>query len=200
MHGTQLTLLRRRFEASGQFRAVAFSYPTVRNRMADHVRSLIDFAQAQKTDELHFVGHSLGGLVTLNALRITDDLPPGRVVLLGPPLQGSLAAQGLARRVPFGREILGRAALEELVDWKPREWSGRRDVGVIAGSTTFGLGRLFAKLGSDHDGTVLVKETMLPGSKQHLVMRTTHTGMVFSRAVAAQTEHFLLNGRFDTKD
>ena len=78
----------------------------------------------------------------------------------------------------------------------PREWSGRREIGVIAGSMRFGLGRLFADLESDHDGTVLVEETRLPGSKDHIVVETTHTGMLFSSEVADQAAHFLQTGAF----
>jgi hypothetical protein len=116
-------------------------------------------------------------------------------VLLGSPCQGSKAAQAVAR-IPFGKAILGGAVNEECVECSPREWSGRREIGVIAGSVPFGLGRLFADLKSDHDGTVLVEETRLPGSKDHIVVGTTHTGMLLSSEVADQTAHFLQTGAF----
>jgi alpha-beta hydrolase superfamily lysophospholipase len=160
------------------------------------VRGLIDFARAQHADRLHFVGHSLGGLVILRALEITDDLPPGRAVLLGSPCQGSRAAQGVARILPFGKALLGAAVNAECIDYAPREWSGRRDVGVIAGSMGMGLGRLFAHLDADHDGTVLVEETRLPGAKDHVVLGVSHTGMLFSADVAEQAAEFLETGAF----
>lgn len=196
MSGFQLGLLKRRVEASGPYSAVPFSYPSVKGTMTSHVRALIDFARAQKTDELHFVGHSLGSLVILRALQLTDDVAPGRVVLLGPPCQGSRAAQGVARWVPFGRALLGAAIHEECIEYTPREWSGRREVGIIAGSMSMGLGRLFATLDSDHDGTVLVEETKLPGAKDHIVLHTSHTAMLFSPEVAEQAVAFLRAGAF----
>jgi alpha-beta hydrolase superfamily lysophospholipase len=174
----------------------AFTYPTISGSMLDHARELLDFAHAQNAAELHFVGHSLGGLVILRALQLADDLPPGRAVLLGSPCQGSKAAQGVARALPFGRAILGPAVNEECIECAPREWSGRREIGVIAGSTRFGLGRLFADLDSDHDGTVLVEETKLPGAKDHIVLGTTHTGMLLSSEVAEQATQFLQTGSF----
>lgn len=195
MAGFQLGVLRRRIESFSSYRTVCFSYPTVRGSMADHVRSLIDFARAQDTDELHFVGHSLGSLVTLRALEVTNDLPPGRAVLMGPPCQGSRAAQGVAR-LPFGRAILGRAIQEECIQCRVHRWSGRRDIGVIAGSLRLGLGRLFAHLDADHDGTVLVEETKLPGAKDHIVLRTSHTSMLLSAEVAQQAVEFLKTGSF----
>ncbi|HWK74752.1 MAG TPA: alpha/beta fold hydrolase [Povalibacter sp.] len=196
MSGFELGVLKHRLEADGQFRAMAFSYPSITGSMADHCRSLVDFARGQDADELHFIGHSLGGLVILRALQLTDDLPPGRAVLLGTPLQGSKAAKGMARMLPFGKVILGAAVNEEIIECGPRQWSGRRDVGVIAGSMGMGLGRLFAELSTDHDGTVLVEETKLPGAKDHVVLPTSHTGMLFSSEVAEQAGYFLTHGAF----
>jgi pimeloyl-ACP methyl ester carboxylesterase len=196
MSGFELGVLKHRLEAQGDCIALAFSYPSLTGSMSDHVRSLIDFARSQPAANLHFIGHSLGGLVILRALELTNDLPPGRAVLLGTPLQGSQAARGVARLLPFGRAILGSAVREECIEDSPREWSGRRDVGVIAGSMGMGLGRLFAHLDTDHDGTVLVEETRLPGAKDHLVLDTSHTGMLFSPDVAEQAGHFLRYGAF----
>jgi pimeloyl-ACP methyl ester carboxylesterase len=195
MQGFALTVMRRRLEADGAVRASLFSYPTIAGTMSDHVSRLIEYARAQRTERLHFVGHSLGGLVVLRALEVTADLPPGRAVLLGSPLQGSRAAQGLAR-MPFGRALIGGALAEECIDWSPREWSGRREVGVIAGSMGFGLGRLLANLEEEHDGTVMVAETRLPGARDHIVLSASHTGLLLSAEVAAQTRHFLEHGTF----
>jgi pimeloyl-ACP methyl ester carboxylesterase len=196
MSGFELGVLKRRIESVSSFQAIPFSYPSLKGSMADHVRGLIEFARAQRSNELHFVGHSLGSLVILRALQLTDDIAPGRAVLLGPPCQGSLAAKGIAR-FPFGRAILGAAIHEECIECAPREWSGRRDVGIVAGSMGMGLGRLFAKLDSDHDGTVLVEETKLPGAKDHIVLNTSHTSMLFSPIVAQQAVTFLARGAFE---
>ena len=60
-----------------------------------------------------------------------------------------------------------------------------------------GVGRLVANLDDAHDGTVLVEETRLPGAKDHLVVATTHTGLLVSAEVAKQTRYFLEHGMFD---
>jgi pimeloyl-ACP methyl ester carboxylesterase len=195
MSGFQLGVLKHRLGNSGELRAVPFSYPSLAGCMSDHARSLVEFANAQRVERLHFVGHSLGGIVILRALELAETLPPGRAVLLGTPLQGSRAALGISR-LPFGKTILGAALQEECIDYTPREWRGTREVGVIAGSLGLGLGRLFADLDTDHDGTVLIEETRLPGAKDHIVVGTSHTGLVFSQTVAQQTAWFLREGRF----
>jgi alpha-beta hydrolase superfamily lysophospholipase len=195
MVGFQLSVLKSKLEATSKLRAIAFSYPSTSGCMNDHAQSLLQFARTQHTERLHFVGHSLGALVIVRALQLADDLPPGRVVLLGPPLQGSCAAQSIAR-LPFGRTILGMPIQEECINYTPREWTGSREIGIIAGSMRIGLGRLFANLTADHDGTVMVEETKLPGAKDHIVLHTSHTAMVFSAEVAEQATHFLKEGRF----
>lgn len=195
MSGFELGVLKHRLEGTGELRASAFSYPSLAGCMNDHASSLAAFARTLHVARLHFVGHSLGGLVILRALELAPDLPPGRAVLLGTPAQGSRAAQGVAR-LPFGRTLLGLAVTEECIDYAPREWKGTREIGVIAGSMGLGLGRLFAELNTDHDGTVLVEETHLPGAKDHIVLSTSHTGMLFSAEVAEQAAFFLKEGTF----
>lgn len=199
MSGFQLSVIKRRLEADGQLRAVAFSYPTLTGSMSDHVASLLAFSRAQHEQTVHFLGHSLGGLVILRALESTDDLPPGRAVLMGTPSQGSVAARGVARRLPFGKAILGATLCEECIEpaEAPRQWRGHRDIGVIAGSSRLGLGRVLAHLEGDHDGTVRVEETRLPGARDHIVIRTSHTGLLLSAEAVRQAAHFLRTGAFD---
>lgn len=195
MSGFELTMLRRRLHAA-DLRTVAFTYPSTTRPMREHAQRLIDFARAQKTDRLHFVGHSLGGIVILRALQISEELPAGRALLLGSPLQGSSAAAGMAKKLPFGRAMLGMTVNEECIDCQPRAWTGQREIGVIAGSSRRGLGRFFTQMDGDHDGTVLVSETQLPGAKDHLVVSASHSGMVFAGDVANQAVHFLTHGQF----
>jgi pimeloyl-ACP methyl ester carboxylesterase len=191
----ELAYLRRKFEREYSYDACTFSYRSIAVPMATHVAELREFARSLKTERLHFVGHSLGGIVVLRLLESTDDLPNGRAVLLGSPLQGSRAALGL-RKIPFGTALLGHAINNDVLASGTRTWSGRRDVGVIAGSSGRGLGRLLADLPGEHDGTVLVEETKLPGAKDHLTLPVSHTGLLFSNAVARQADYFLRTGEF----
>jgi hypothetical protein len=69
-------------------------------------------------------------------------------------------------------------------------------LGVIAGDLGFGLGRLVGTLGGPSDGTIMVEETELDGATDRLVLRVSHTGMLFSAAVARAAGAFLRSGRF----
>src|SRR5687768_691525 len=91
MSGIELTVLRHRLNGDHGLNAICYSYRSVTGTMVDHVKGLRELAKMQLADELHFVGHSLGGVVVLDLLESTDDLPPGRAVLLGSPVQGSCA-------------------------------------------------------------------------------------------------------------
>ncbi|HCV96681.1 Alpha/beta hydrolase family protein [compost metagenome] len=138
------------------------------------------------------VGHSLGGLVALEALRQQPDLPVARVVCLGSPLRGSGTARSLAEH---GWSLaLGRSS-ELLLDGLPA-WEGRARVGLIAGSVPHGLGSLLGAIGEASDGTVALDETQLPGLADHCVVAASHSGLVFSPEAARQTAAFLRDGRF----
>ena len=197
--GAEAILLRRRLARDLGADVRVFSYSSVAADGAAHARALAEYLRAIRADTLHLVGHSLGGLVIVKLFEehseALEQLPPGRIVLLGSPLRGSLTARNLAR-LPFGKTIMGRAVGEELLVPRERRWIARRDLGVIAGDRGVGLGRLVGRLGGASDGTILVEETQIEGAVDRVVLRVSHTGMVFSAAVAGQAGAFLSTGRF----
>jgi alpha-beta hydrolase superfamily lysophospholipase len=143
------------------------------------------------------VGHSLGGVLIYRTL--TECASPrfdGNAVLLGPPLNGSLAARGVSRW-PTLRPLLGPHVIAELVEPVGRRWHGRNALGVIAGTMRMGTGQLFASFEEDNDGTVAVSETRIPGLADHLVLPHSHMGMLLAGDVARQVTTFLRTGHFD---
>jgi pimeloyl-ACP methyl ester carboxylesterase len=197
--GLESHWLRRRLSQDLGAEARAFSYPSVAADATTNARALAKYLWAIRADTLHLIGHSLGGLVILKLFGEDAEaqarLPPGRIVLLGSPLRGSRSAQKLAR-LPFGKKIMGLGVGEELLAPRERRWNGARDLGVIAGDLGFGFGRLVGTLGGPSDGTILVEETELEGTADRLVLRVSHTGMLFSAAVARAAGAFLRTGRF----
>jgi pimeloyl-ACP methyl ester carboxylesterase len=202
VHGLWLTglegsLLRRRLARELDAETYAFSYRSVRQDIAANGIALGRFLSRIRADALHLVGHSLGGLVILKAFDHYGDSawPSGRIVLLGSPLQGSRTAQRVSA-LPFGRLILGRGVCQELLEAPERRWTGPRDLGVIAGDLSVGLGRLVGRHEAPSDGTVFLAETHLHGAVEHLVVRVSHTGLPFSREVARQAAAFMRCGHF----
>jgi fermentation-respiration switch protein FrsA (DUF1100 family) len=202
VHGLWLTgieggFLRKRLAAELNAETRAFNYPSVKSSVSRNAQALGEYLSELRADTLHLVGHSLGGLVILKLFEagVADRLPPGRIVFLGSPLNGSRSAENLAR-LPLGKTLLGSGVHEELLSPRERRWGGQRDLGVIAGSLSVGLGKLVGARGAPNDGTIFVDETRLAGISQHLVMPVSHTGLPFSNSVARQTGAFLRSGKF----
>jgi pimeloyl-ACP methyl ester carboxylesterase len=198
--GAESHWLRRRLAQDLGAETRTYSYPSVAADATQNARGLTETLREIRADTMHLVGHSLGGLMILKAFE--DEgfglrLPPGRIVLLGSPLRGSRAARNFAK-LPFGEQIMGRGVREELLRPQPRErrWSGARDLGVIAGDLGFGVGRLVGAMGGPSDGTILVEETQIDGAADRVVLRVSHTGMLFSAKVASAAGTFLRTGRF----
>lgn len=172
--------------------AYLFDYPSVHGRLHAHVDALRHFILSHASTPLHLVGHSLGGLVILRLLNEYAELPVQRVVLLGSPVRGSRVARRLQRQ-RWGRWLVGGSA--ELLSAGVRAPS-QYVIGTIAGDRNIGLGRVFDHFDSG-DGTVALNETELSGAADRVILPVSHTGMVFSKAVVQQIDHFLRWGRFE---
>lgn len=178
------------------FETMCFSYPSVRLTVTENAHRLAHFARALAAPAVNFVGHSLGGLVILRMLERESALPPGRVVLLGSPYGGTFAGSALCAS-PLGARMVGRGIHEWLETPRPESFPGR-EIGVLAGTQSLGLGRVFAPaLPVPNDGAVTVAETRLAAASDQIELPVTHTGMLLSRRVARQVGAFLRDGRFE---
>jgi pimeloyl-ACP methyl ester carboxylesterase len=196
LNGTEFTLLRRRLARECGFEGFRFSYSTVRGSMEAAIGQLARFVARIDAERIHFVGHSFGGVVLCRYFQKFPCERPGRVVILGSPLTGSRSARTVAKN-RLMRRMIGPLVNAELVDeCEPRSWACQNELGVIAGTSAMGLGRLFTKFDEDFDGTVAVSETKLPGHTAHLVLPVSHMGMLASAQVARQVGTFLTTGRF----
>ena len=169
-----------------------FGYPSVLGGPARAIPRLAERLRDGGFEAI--VGHSLGGLIALEALRLQPQAGVRRVVCLGSPLRGSSTARSIAGRA-WSRPLLGRSA--ELLASGLGGWDGPADVGVVAGDVARGLGRLFSRFEGASDGTVGVEETRLDGLCDHCVVHSSHTGLVLSPLAVRQTAHFLRHGRFE---
>ncbi len=195
MPGAEGLLLRRRLGARLGAETRAFTYRSVSTSVTDNAVGLSRYLHSIPADTLHLVGHSLGGLVILRMFELGGEL---QVVLLGSPVNGSVSAERFSKW-PLGGPMIGAGAGEALLSRRARQWSGGRDLGVIAGDMPLGMGRLLGRMDGPNDGTVLVAETALAGATAQLRLRVSHMGLPYSRVVADETATFLREGRFGAR-
>jgi pimeloyl-ACP methyl ester carboxylesterase len=192
MKGPEMFLLRWRLHKAG-YPVHQFSYRSVAHELDENARKLNAFIQAIDAETVHFVAHSLGGLVVR---RLFHDFPhqrPGRIVTLGTPHSGSYVANRLSRS-GLVRKMLG-CSLRPL-NGELYPWPGHRELGSIAGTLSVGLGWFVHDLPKPNDGTVAEEETRLESMRDHLLVHSSHMAMLLSKEVAEQTLHFVRHGCF----
>lgn len=193
MRGPDMLLLRYRLRRC-DFVTYQFSYPTTRCTVEEAAQLLQRFIAKLPETTLHFVAHSLGGLVVQRLFTRHPAQRPGRVVTLGTPYQGCIAARRLAD-FRAGRFLLGNSFQHGLAD-QSRHWTAPQALGVIAGDLSIGGGRLLGGLTSANDGTVAVDEARIPGASDQRIVHVSHMGLLLSPQVARLTCGFLRSGTF----
>lgn len=184
------------------YKMVNFAYPSTSEsieRIAEvYVPEALARCQSSPVDKIHFVTHSLGGIIVRQYLQ-TNTLPQGsRLVMLAPPNQGSEVVDYLKDFFAF-QWTHGPPGQE--LGTNPESTPNRLrpinvEVGVIAGDTS--LNPIFSTLipGPD-DGKVSVERAKLAEMTDFLVVSSTHTFIMRNPTVLAQVVHFLEHGRFD---
>ena len=193
MTGLEMRQLVRRVHACG-YDTVVFRYRSLLKPLVHNAARLADRVRQQDASTVHLVGHSLGGLVILQALQDHPDLIDGRVVLLGSPVNGSVIAERV-QRYWFSRWLVGRSGRGALLGDGPR-WQGQPPLGVIAGTHPVGIGRLLGGFNGDNDGTVALAETAIAGASSTMTVDKGHFGMLYSATVARAVCTFLRQGAF----
>ena len=147
---------------------------------------------------VHFVGHSMGGLLARVYLARYRPKRLGRVVMLGTPNSGSEIADRLkhigvyrAWFGPAGQQLVTQRDAAVAAMFPPVDYP----VGIIAGNrSVYPISSAF--LPKPHDGRVSVENTKLDGMADHIVMETSHPWLVRNGPAIEQTIVFLRDGEF----
>lgn len=162
--------------------------------------TLHDFHQLlQKLDNnpIDIIGHSMGGLVARNYIHHYQPNNIQSIVTIATPHHQSLCAHRVANSM--FKKGFGTAGASGLTIDIP-EWTYNIPIGCIAGVSQ---SRLTANLflprhdkSAVNDGTVFLNEAILKNCNDHLIMKGSHTGLIFKKEVVRQCLHFLENHNF----
>lgn len=183
---------------SGYF-TVNFDYPSTDYPIEELSKMVIESSveKCQEKKIIHFVTHSLGGILVRFYLMEHDLEGLGRIVMLGPPNKGSQVVDTISwvpgfslLNGPAGLQLgTGENSVPNLLG--PAHF----EVGIIAGTRSINL-ILSTMLPNPDDGKVSVDFTKLEGMADHISLPVSHPFIMGNDEVILQTIYFLKNGRF----
>ncbi len=196
-----MTKMASALESAG-YAVVNVAYPSRTATVETLAETVITGALADPTlataTKIHFVTHSLGGILVRQYLRSNDPVRLGRVVMLGPPSQGSEIVDTLGDYVlfekihgPSGNQLgTGTNSLPTrlgAVDF---------ELGIIAGDRSINWINSLTMITGRDDGKVSVQRTRVAGMKDHIVIHTAHPFMMRNKQTISKTICFLRTGTF----
>lgn len=197
--GLSMKAVEWKLESAG-YEVVNESYPSTQHPIEDladiAITAGVERCNDSAAKSIHFVTHSLGGIVLrqYTSQQAIDKL--ARVVMLGPPNQGSQMADfvntlNLTKVQPKPVAQLGTGDNSVPLSLGPVNF----ELGVIAGTRNV-RPIISSTIDGPSDGTVLVEETKVDGMQDFLELPATHSLMMWQNAVLDQIVYFLANGEF----
>lgn len=181
------------------------SYPSREKTLPElsaHLRGQLEAAPAfRAATRVHFVTHSMGGLVARYFLHEHRPANLGNVVMLSPPNQGSEFADFMREQETlknFYSRVFGPAGEQLTTDFNHAVGPVDYPLGIIAGTLSINpLAGYVLPDGGAHDGIVPVARMKIEGMTDMIEVPATHSLMMFNPAVGRQVSHFLKHQTFN---
>ena len=192
--------MQRTLEREG-FAVVNVAYPSrtasIESLGESSIGTAMGSSKLRHCSKIHFVTHSLGGILVRSYFKRHSDARLGRVVMLGPPNGGSEIVDRLGSWWLF-KAINGPAGME--LGTSPESTPNmlgpvNYEVGIIAGDRSMNWINSLMIRGKD-DGKVSVERTKVSGMKDHVTIHATHPYLMKNRQAIAYTIRFLRKGTF----
>lgn len=179
-----------------------WDYPSRKKTIEQHAECLVEILNAIAKDNpsepIHFVTHSLGGLIVRTAMNHPNcpkEAKIGKAILLAPPNRGAVLARSF-HGWPIIRWIFGKKAGHQLMTYTETDMHNlgtfpeTKQVMVIAGKKE---SQFFKWAKVPNDGKVTVDETRLNSPHNHHILNVSHSWIMTSRESIALTKGFLLS-------
>ena len=175
---------------------VSIDYPSTQQSIsdfADQLQGLI--VSLEGIERIHFVVHSMGGLIVRRWCQQYSDPRVERLVMIGTPNSGAEVASMLQKNLLF-QLIFGPSGQELVAD--PETFISTlplptMEFAVIAGAKGDSNG-FNPLIPGDDDGIVTVKSARLPGAQDYLSVRSLHSFLPWHPEVMDATRRFLSTG------
>ena len=187
--------------SSAGYDVINLDYPsrdqTIEMLVKNHLVDVVEACKSIQPKKIHFVTHSMGGILVRQYLANHDLDSLGHVVMLSPPNQGSEVVDVMGR-VPGFFALNGPAGQQLATNDEslpntlgPVNYS----VGVITGNKSINP-ILSMLIPGKNDGKVSIKRAKVAGMSDFLVVPHSHPMIMRSDAVIRQTIAYLETGRF----
>ncbi|MGH1455581.1 MAG: alpha/beta fold hydrolase [Alphaproteobacteria bacterium] len=198
--------LNKNFEENG-YDTLNILYPSREKSLediAEFVQEKLDNCPQYHGEDtmIHFVTHSMGGLIARYYIATYKPKNLGKVVMLGPPNTGSEFADWLSETeilAPIFKTIFGPAGQQLGTKYKHIDGDITYPLGIIAGTMSINPLAPWI-LNGEHDGIVPVERTKIDGMTDHITIPATHSFMMFNGDVIEQALYFLKNSKFKHDD
>lgn len=209
LHGLARTAFSMRKIVKGlkpDYKVVNNTYPSRKKTIEELAELAISPAlkECEGSAKIHFVTHSLGGILVRQYLAQNEVKNLGNVVMLGPPNNGSEVVdqfQSTAISNWFFSKVNGPAGdqLGTVNGNLPSALGAVNfNLGVIAGNVSYSP--VFSRaIDGDDDGKVSVESSKVAGMKDHIVLPVSHTFMMNDDTVIENIQAFIKNGAFITR-
>lgn len=184
------------------FDVYLWDYPCRHRTIEEHAENLVEvlkiIAKNRPSEPIHFVTHSLGGIIVraaVNHPECPEEAKIGKAVLYAPPNHGSELARKF-HGCPAIRWIFGKGAGSQLLTFTKNEmdalgnFPSTMDVLILAGQKRHRILSIWTD--DPNDGKVTVNETRLSTPHKHKTLNASHTWIMRSRESIALTKEFLI--------
>ena len=179
---------------------INIDYPSRKHNiseLATWLDNTLKSKKLNKSKKIHFVTHSMGGILTRKYIEKYRPENLGRVVMLSPPNQGSEVVDFFKTYYLF-KKFYGAAGQEMGTDNPTKKVNF--ELGIIAGDRTIDYISSFLIIPDADDGKVAVERTKIDGMSDHITLHTTHAFMMKNDNVIKQILYFIEFGKFSRED